>query len=80
MATKAKFDIPFKKITFDDMFDYIAENYPKDKEWFESICKSGTKYNHLKTVRTFCEKYNPSLIPVAKAPKVNKLDRFKEWH
>ena len=79
MASKAKFNVPFKKITFDNMVDYIEQSAPNDKAWFKELIDSQPKYNHLKTVRAFCEKYNPSLIPVAKAPKAKKTDRIANW-
>lgn len=68
----------FKKITLEEMKDFISAHYPEDKAWFKSIAfdtitkedgTEGTKYNHLKAKKAFCEKYNPDLIPVAAAPK-----------
>lgn len=79
MANKAKFNVPFKKITFEDMVNHISQNSPSDKKWFKELVDSQPKYNHLKTVRAFCEKYNPSLIPVAKAKKPKKTDMIKDW-
>ena len=80
MASKVIFEAKegFKKITLEEMKDFISANYPNDKAWFKSIAfdtitkEDGTeekKYNHLKAKKAFCKKYNPDLIPVAAAPK-----------
>ena len=69
----------FKKISFEDMASFIEENYPKDKAWFKSVVFETEKYNHLKTVRKFCEKYAPELLPKAKEKKPSVKDRLKDW-
>ena len=74
----------YKKITFEDMVEYIEKNAPKDKSWFKenamAIDKNGTyKYNHLKAKKAFCEKYFPELIPQRKEQKPNKTDILKNW-
>ncbi len=75
----------FKKITLDEMLDFIEANHPKDKAWFKAVAfqdKDGNpteKYNHLHAVRKFCEKYAPDLIPVAKEKKVPPTIRLKNW-
>lgn len=77
MASK-KFE--FKKITLQDMKEYIEENAPQDKAWFkkEAFDDKG-KYQHLVAVRAFCDRYMPDIIPVAKpkAPKVSEI--LKDW-
>lgn len=82
------FNKEFSKITFDDMIDYIETYYPDDKTEFKiniytETKKKGAKnsgYNHLATKRKFCEKYNPSLIPVKKEEeKAKKTDRIANW-
>lgn len=79
MANKTKFDIPFKKITAKDIKDYIETNYPQDKAWFKDVAFTNGKYNHLKAVRAFCEKYAPDLIPVAKEKAPKASDMFANW-
>ena len=75
----------YKKITLTEMMDFIEANYPADKGWFKKIAfedKNGNpveKYNHLNTVRKFCEKYAPELIPVAKEKEVPPTSRLLEW-
>lgn len=74
----------FKKITLEEMMDFIEENYPEDKAWFKKVAfqnKNGEKtekYNHLNAVREFCKKYAPDLIPKAKE-KVTVSDKLREW-
>ena len=81
-----KFEVEsYKKITLDNMCDYIEKNYPNDKKWFKKIAfqdKKGnttTKYNHLNAVRQFCEKYAPELIPEAKEKKEPATKRLENW-
>lgn len=81
-----KFDgSEYKKITLDEMMEFIEENYPKDKGWFKKVAfqdKDGNtteKYNHLNAVRKFCEKYAPNLIPKAKAKKPSAIEKFEKW-
>lgn len=70
----------FKKITLDDMMNYIDEHAPNDKAWFKSIAiGSDGKYHHLETVRAFCNKYMPEIIPVAKPKGETPTDRLKKW-
>lgn len=75
----------FKKITFDEMADYIEANHPEDKAWFKEIAfqdKNGNsvnKYNHLNAKLRFCEKYAPALIPVAKEKKEPVTKRLENW-
>ena len=75
----------YKKITLDEMLDFIEENYPKHKKWFKEVSfqdKDGNtveKYNHLNAVRKFCEKYAPELLPVAKEKKVPPTKRLENW-
>ena len=75
----------FKKITFDEMCDFIEKHHPEDKAWFKKVAfedKEGNKvekYNHLNAVRKFCDKYNPSLIPQAKEKKELKTKRLADW-
>ena len=75
----------YKKITLDEMMDYIEANYPEDKAWFKKVAfqdKDGNaikKYNHLVAVREFCTKYAPELLPVAKEKKPSPTKRFENW-
>ena len=84
MAVKFK-GSEFKKITLDEMCDFIEKNCPQDKKWFKMVCyqdKDGNKmakYNHLNAVRKFCEKYAPELIPVAKEKKEPATKRLLNW-
>ena len=84
MAEKFKAE-SFKKILFDDMYDYINENHPEDKAWFKEIAfqdKEGNKvgkYNHLNAKMQFCKKYAPELIPVAKEKKVPVTKKLENW-
>ena len=83
MAAKFK-TADFKKITFDEMVDFIEANYPDDKAWFKQVCyqnKKGEaveKYNHLNAKMKFCEKYAPNLIPKAKEKKL-VTSRIADW-
>ena len=84
MAAKFKAD-SFKKITFEDMTKFIEANYPEDKAWFKKIAyenKNGekvAKYNHLNAKLKFCQKYAPSLIPVAKPKEPLKTSILENW-
>lgn len=84
MAVKFKAD-SFKKITLDEMCDFIEKNFPEDKPWFKQVAyedkegKPTAKYNHLNAVRKFCEKYAPDLLPVAKEKKVPATKRLENW-
>ena len=84
MAAKFKAE-SFKKITLDDMCDYIEQNAPADKAWFKKAAysdKEGNpteKYNHLNAVREFCKRYAPELLPVAKEKKEPATTRLKDW-
>ena len=75
----------YKKITLDEMMDFIEANYPNDKAWFKGVAfqdKDGNpveKYNHLNAVRQFCKKYAPELLPVAKEKKVAPTTRLANW-
>ena len=76
----------YKKITFDDMFNYIEENGTKeDKKEFKKKAFSDKndkplkKYNHLNAVRWFCEKYMPDLLPVKKEAEPKITDKLKNW-
>ena len=74
----------FKKITLDNMCDFIEKNYPEDKAWFKKVAfedKNGNaveKYNHLNAVRKFCERYAPTLLP-KKDPKEPATKRLEQW-
>lgn len=73
-----KFD--YKKITAQDIFDYISENAPEDKKWFKSVAyDENGKYQHLVAKKAFAERYMPEIIPVAKEKKTNASDLFKDW-
>jgi len=75
----------FKKITFNEMADYIENNHPEDKAWFKEIAfqdKNGNpvnKYNHLNAKLSFCKRYAPALIPVAKEKKEPVTKRLENW-
>ena len=70
----------FKKITLEDMMDYITTNATKDKAWFKSVAiDANGKYQHLIAVRAFCAKYMPEIIPVAKAKEPNKSEKLANW-
>lgn len=75
----------FKKISLDEMLDYIENYFPEDKAWFKKVAfedKDGNpveKYNHLHAVRVFCERYNKDLIPVKKEAKPSPVLRLKNW-
>ncbi len=91
MAEEKVFD--FKKITFDEMFDFISTNHPGDKAWFKEVAyskKDGTpsvdkkgepKYNHLNAKRRFFEKYFPDLLPDPKPVKepANVKIKLADW-
>ena len=61
----------YKKITLDEMMDFIEKNYPNDKARFNEVAfqdKDGNKvdkYNHLNAVRQFCKKYAPELLYIS---------------
>ena len=69
----------FRKITLDDMVQYIEQNAPKDKAWFKTVAFVNGKYNHLRAKKEFCTKYMPEIIPVRKEKAPNKSDVLKEW-
>ena len=65
-----------RKITAQEMHDYIEKNCPQDKKWFLSVAFKDGKYNHLAAKRAFIEKYAPELIKEKKAP-ASKI--FADW-
>ena len=75
----------FKKITFEEMADFIEKNYPEDKAWFKEVAFQGKngetlkKYNHLNAKLRFCEKYAPNLVPKAKEKKEPITKRLENW-
>ena len=75
----------YKKITLDEMLDFIETNYPADKAWFKAVAfqdKDGNtiaKYNHLNAVRQFCKKYAPELLPKTQDKKPAPTERLKNW-
>jgi hypothetical protein len=76
----AKKEWEFKKITFEDMKEYIEEKAAKDKEWFKSVAiDENGKYQHLIAKKAFCERYMPDIIPVKKPKKETKADILANW-
>lgn len=80
----AKFDTSifkdFKKITVDDMADYIEAEKPDEKHDFKVAAYPNEKdYNHLAARKYFYEKYFPDYIPKAKPEEPKKSDRIKDW-
>jgi hypothetical protein len=69
----------YKKITLDDMIEYIETTAPQDKDWFKSVALVNNKYSHLKAVKEFAKKYFPSIVPVASVKKPNKSEKLKNW-
>ncbi len=83
----------YKKITLDEMVNFIAKNAPDDKAWFKSMAFDKVKkmndnaeevivdkYNHLKANRAFCLRYAPELVPVSKKPvKPTAKEILKDW-
>ena len=85
----SKFD-NLRKITFDDMADYIEKEHPEDKAWFKAEIykkkqEDGSyivtdKYNHTHAQRAFAEKYFPALLATEKKKKIGKVEsRLKDW-
>lgn len=68
----------YKKITLDNMMDYIEKEHPEDKAWFKSIALKDGKYQHLHAVREFCEKYMPDIIPEHKEV-LTGADKLNRW-
>lgn len=70
----------YKKLTFEEMKEYIETNAAADKEWFKSVAidEKGV-YQHLKAKKAFAEKYMPEIIPVAKPKKQTKADILANW-
>ena len=85
MAVKFDAKKDFKKITLDDMCDFIEAHFPEDKAWFKKVAFQDAtganvgKYNHLNAVRKFCEKYAPDLLPKPKEKPIPKTARFDKW-
>lgn len=94
MAEKKNFTKDdYKKITFDEMADFITTEHPGDKGWFKKVAyskqddtpnvdkKGNPKYNHLNAKRKFFEKYFPDQLPERKETKapVNVKDKLKDW-
>lgn len=70
----------FKKITAEDMKEYIDKNAPADKAWFKSVAfDENGKYQHLIAVRAFCDRYMPDIVPKAKEKKAPASDIFANW-
>lgn len=79
-------NVDFKSITKEDMINYILEYAPKDKAWFKQVVEDNIKadkngkerINFISIKKTFCERYNPSLIPTSNKKK-SILDMVKDW-
>lgn len=79
-------NVDFKKITKEDMIQYILEYAPEDKAWFKQVIKDNIKadkngkekINYISIKRAFCKKYNPSLLPTSRK-KESILDMVKDW-
>lgn len=72
--------VEFKKISLDFMIEYIENNAPQDKAWFKSVAfDENGRYQHLRTVRAFCKKYMPEIIPEAKPKKAPISNKIKDW-
>ena len=74
----------YKDITQADMMNYIAENAPKEKEWFKSVAlvddANGKKrYHHLRAKKEFCKKFKPDLLPSKKEKKQTKTSILENW-
>ena len=83
----------YKKITLEDMKNYIEENAPQDKDWFKTVAITETEvknkktgktsykqtYNHFKAREEFCKRYMPEIIPVAKEKEPTKADILANW-
>ena len=65
-----------RKITAQDMHDYIEKNCPQDKKWFMSVAFIDGKYNHLKAKREFIKRYAPELVK-DKKPSASSI--FSDW-
>ncbi len=66
-----------KKITIEEMKQYIKENAPKDKEWFLSVCyDENGRYQHLAAKNAFINRYFPDS---KKPPKKKASDILKDW-
>lgn len=76
-------ELNLRKITLEDMMDYIDTEAPEEKEWFKKLVKeieeANNKYNHLAVVRGFCEKFYPEKL-IRKTPKrENKSKILENW-
>lgn len=79
-------NVPYKEITKEDMVNYILEYAPKDKAWFKQVIKDNIKadkngkerINFISIKKTFCERYNPSIIPTSNKKK-SILDMVQDW-
>lgn len=70
----------YRKIKLDDMIEYIETNAPQDKTWFKSIAfDEKGKYQHLKAVKEFCDRYMPDIVPKGKPKAPNKSEKLKDW-
>lgn len=69
----------YKKITFEDMKEYIEKNAAKDKEWFKNVAiDEEGNYQHFIAKKEFCARYMPEIIPVKKE-KLTKADILAKW-
>lgn len=86
MAAKFQTDNSFKKITFDEVVDFLEKNgTAKDKSDFKKACftdKLGNevkKLNWLNGKLWFCNKFAPELVPEKKTPTELKSERIANW-
>jgi len=88
MAAKAKFktENEYKKITFDEVVDFLTEHGTKEeKAAFKKACytnakgETTTKLNWLNGKLWFCTNFAPELVPVKKEEKEPKGKRIENW-
>ena len=83
----------YKKVSFDEMREFIESYHPEDKAWFKKVAfsknddtpntdkKGNLKYNHLNAKRKFYIRYFKDELPVAEQKKepVNVFEKLKDW-
>ena len=85
MATKFKTENTFKKITFDEVVDFLEKNGTEEqKKKFKEACFSNKdgeatdKMNWLNGKKWFCGEFAPELLP-EKKEVVLKSSRIANW-
>lgn len=86
MAVKFTTENEYKKITFDEVVDFLTEHgTTEEKAAFKKACYTNAegetveKLNWLNAKKWFCTNFAPELLPVKKETREPKASRIANW-